>query len=52
VTGMQRLSYKERRKARRQNHIAKDLGHPKYKQRVVRSKKKDVRGTEFDEEEY
>ena len=37
MTGMSRFEYKDRRKERRRNHIAKDLRTPKYDQRVVPS---------------
>lgn len=37
---MNRFEDKERRKQRRHNHIARDLRTPKYRQRVVKDKKK------------
>jgi hypothetical protein len=36
-----RLPDKERRKARRHNHIARDLRTPKYAMRVAKKKKRD-----------
>ncbi len=38
MTGLNRYPDKERRKARRFNHIAKDLGTPKYRQRIIKNK--------------
>lgn len=49
--GMNRFEYKERRKQRRHNHIARDLRTPKYAQQVVKDKRK--KDEPFDEyEEY
>lgn len=61
MTGWRGLQYKERRRERRKerrqrskrpNHVAKDLMSPKYKQRVVPSKKKDKYIDRYDEEFY
>lgn len=38
MTGMQSFGRKQKREQRRRNHIAKDLAHPKYRQRVVKVK--------------
>ena len=38
--GIDRYNDKERRKARRSNHIARDLRTPKYNQRVVEGRPK------------
>lgn len=48
--GMNRFEDKERRKQRRHNHIAHDLRTPKYRQRVVKDKRK--KDLPFDEQEY
>lgn len=40
MTGWRGLEYKERRRARRRNHIVKDLHKDKYHQRVIPSKNK------------
>lgn len=39
MTGMNKLSDKEKRSQRRRNHIAKDLMTPKYHQRVIERKR-------------
>ena len=38
--GMNRFPDKERREQRRHNHIARDLRTPKYRQRVVKDKRR------------
>lgn len=40
MTGMDRYDDKRKRAMRRKNHIARDLMSPKYRQRVVKPKKK------------
>ena len=45
-----RLPEKERRKARRINHVARDLRTPKYKQRIVTSKKHNNNWEEIDDD--
>jgi hypothetical protein len=49
-----RLPEKERRKVRRQNHIAKDLGGDKYRQRVIpnKRKKEKYKDNYYDGEDY
>lgn len=39
MTGLKKFDGKERRKQRRNNHIAKDLMSPKYRQRIVEKKR-------------
>jgi len=39
VTGLKKFGDKERRKQRRNNHIARDLMTPKYRQRVKAPKR-------------
>lgn len=41
-----RLSEKERREFRRKNHIAKDLLTPKYRQRVIKNKKRQAQAVD------
>jgi len=48
--GMNAYSEKEKRAMRRRNHVARDLGKPKYRQRIVESKK-DV-WFDWEDEEY
>lgn len=53
--GIRAYELKKRREIRRRNHIAYDLGSPKYRQRVVPSKRrmKEVEADDwFDDEEY
>jgi hypothetical protein len=39
MTGMRSYIGKQRREQRRRNHVAKDLGTPKYRQRIKRDVK-------------
>ena len=39
--GWRQTPYKQRREVRRRNHVARDLGDPKYHQRVVPSRDAD-----------
>lgn len=54
MPGMQSYDRKQRREQRRRNHVALDLGSPKYRQRVKESKKKkdkfDIKEFDLDEE--
>lgn len=51
MSGMQSFSHKQKREQRRRNHIAKDLNTPKYKQRVVKIKVRNVERRKFRIEE-
>lgn len=48
MTSIGRLPEKERRRARRRNHVARDLYKNKYHQRVVLSKKQKKKGNDYD----
>ena len=45
-----RLPEKERRKARRRNHIARDLSKSRFRQRIITTKTKEEKYDEEDEE--
>jgi hypothetical protein len=52
MTGLNKLSEKEKRAQRRRNHIAKDLGTPKYRQRIVERKRVDGEEGSFFADRY
>jgi len=54
MVGWRALDYKERRRQRRRNHIAKDLASGKYRQRVIPMRRRidNDDGSFFFEEDY
>lgn len=54
MVGMNRYDPKDRRRQRRRNHVAKDLGSGKYRQRVIPSRRRvdNPDGSFFFMEEY
>ncbi len=51
MVGSNKLPEKERRRFRRANHIACDLRTPKYRQRVVKNKRKEDYIEDYNDEE-
>jgi len=48
--GMGFYSPKDRRRIRRQNHIARDLRTPKYHQRVIDKKEEEVKYWDYEDD--
>lgn len=50
VSGINKYDGKDRRRQRLRNHVAKDLGSPKYRQRVMPCKK--IEGVDYQRDVY